>query len=797
MDGQNLGEPDEFGDYDDKQQSRGQIRQNANTFWKKLVGDGQMYDQSETETAVYELFADYFTAKRHSMLALLFPACNIFCIYPLIDGKGGDKVTTVATVSVVLQFVMFGSLHGITYFQNYSLEAYSQWFLRCLAVSSILIFIVSIFELVHGGRNLEAAMASVGSYRTLALFTFAAGMDTLQANHIFASACAPAALFLLVLLICQLTQDDEMDRDSAKRRFDLLLQECAPFIAGAVPMCYTVPIFYDRYYELTSEVVAASSDVALKCQLTTKLLFSVLPEEVVPEFIERSLRQNTSSEIIENFEQTTILFLKVIGLGQLSNRLSTYEIVSLFHELVCRFDELTVLHQVEKIRTDFGVYLLASGLPTRSERHAIKMSNMALSLIKAIAKFSSDMELGGAEELSVKIGMSSGSVVAGVIGTSRYQYDLVGDTVNTAARMCSSCASGKIQVTDSTHHILVDEPHLHFRSLGIKNIKGKGAMEIFQMSSIDEQSDYLAAKHNFRCSEGARGLQSWDNNQAAQGGGEAGGEAAMASRESSPIRAGQKHFRAGDRVKVTKEGGSTHGHDATIIDPNWTDGRVKVQMVSNDKTKSYLPHELELVQTPSSPSSAKKTRTVTSNLAAVAGMPRQFPPSLPKRANLMSPPKLPPLESSGGANTIPVVRGPPADQGLAAGETALARAQEAEALEKQEIDKVAEGSEAATKRANEIMAQAGESDVPALEAEREEQTMQNDNEQEGSSRGSSRAGSPRTSAKLTGSRPSSRPSSPLRSSRLLHKSGSPVSPKRSLSTRHTLRTRNTSGPIDG
>jgi class 3 adenylate cyclase len=444
--------------------ARGQVRQNANTFWKKLVGDGTVYDQSfiETANAVYELFAKYFTARRHSRMALLFPICQIFCVLPLVDGKGGDDVAAVATLSVVVQFVMWGSLLGFTHMRDVSLENYSPWFLGCLAVQAAIILVLSSLELKHGGHELEAAMSGVGSFRLLALFTFATGMELLPPNHIVAAAVAPTAIFMIALIICQVSMADEMDRDSAKRRFDLLLQECIPFIAGAIPMCYTVPVFFDRYYQLTSEVVSENASVALKCQMTTKLLFSVLPEEVVPEFIERSLRSNNDSEIIENFEETTILFLKVIGLGQLSNRLSTYEIVSLFHELVCRFDELTVLHQVEKIRTDFGVYLLASGLPTRSERHAIKMANMAVSLIKAIAKFSSDMELGGGEELQCKIGLSSGSVVAGVIGTSRYQYDLVGDTVNIAARMCSSCASGKIQVTESTELILRNEQKLHF-----------------------------------------------------------------------------------------------------------------------------------------------------------------------------------------------------------------------------------------------------------------------------------------------------------------------------------------------
>jgi hypothetical protein len=241
------------------------------------------------------------------------------------------------------------------------------------------------------------------------------------------------------------------------------------------------------------------------------------------------------------------------------------------------------------------------------------------------------------------------------------------------------------------------------------------------------------------------------------GAGAAGGEAAVVSR--SPLnlpREGQIRFREGDKVRVNKPGGSTHGKEAVVLDPDvregansrWT-GRVQVRLMQphggevqmteqhggattslkQSATKSYKQEELEMVMTFDDSSQASSSASgVAAKLGAVAGAPRDFgkmsPPPLPK----LPPPKnspcsLPPLSLM--TNGVPSAIGPPAGLAEAAGEEILQRAREAAANTERDTRLVAKKGEAATQRAQEVLAK-GTKDTPTLQADREEQSTQKD-----------------------------------------------------------------------
>jgi adenylate cyclase len=176
----------------------------------------------------------------------------------------------------------------------------------------------------------------------------------------------------------------------------------------------------------------------------------------------------------------TVLFADIVGFTSLSARTSPQQLVGLLNQIFSRFDRLAEQHGLEKIKTIGDAYMVVGGLPHPSEDHAIAVADMAIDMQKAINQF--NIETG--EAFSIRIGMNTGAVVAGVIGLRKFIYDLWGDTVNIASRMESHGVAGGIQVTETTYLRLV-ETH-HFEPRGVIEVKGRGEMMTYWLKSRKE-----------------------------------------------------------------------------------------------------------------------------------------------------------------------------------------------------------------------------------------------------------------------------------------------------------------------
>jgi len=152
-------------------------------------------------------------------------------------------------------------------------------------------------------------------------------------------------------------------------------------------------------------------------------------------------------------------------------------------------------HRLEKIKTIGDAYMVVGGLPNPCTNHAESIANMALDMQKAIIRFNEKY----GNTLKIRIGINTGSVVAGVIGTRKFIYDLWGDTVNIASRMESQGIIGDIQVTEATYQHLRDKYWLEKR--GLIEIKGKGQMMSYLLKGkISEKpivENQPGAKNNF------------------------------------------------------------------------------------------------------------------------------------------------------------------------------------------------------------------------------------------------------------------------------------------------------------
>ena len=199
-------------------------------------------------------------------------------------------------------------------------------------------------------------------------------------------------------------------------------------------------------------------------QKSENLLLNVLPEDVAKQL------KNNSGAIAEHYDSVSVLFADIVGFTPMSETLLPDQMVSTLNDVFSHFDTLAEEFGVEKIRTIGDSYMVASGLPVRRSDHAAALADMAL----AMRDFTADV-LAGSPPIVFRIGINSGPAVAGVIGTSRYQYDIWGDTVNTASRMESHGVPGEIQVSAATRDLLVSE--FEFRRHGTIEVKGKDAME--------------------------------------------------------------------------------------------------------------------------------------------------------------------------------------------------------------------------------------------------------------------------------------------------------------------------------
>jgi guanylate cyclase len=266
------------------------------------------------------------------------------------------------------------------------------------------------------------------------------------------------ATVVLSLLLAEAVRPDAADLpDAFVRTFDVLNIVAVSFVA----MILLVTFARGR------DAAQARADA---------LLLNVLPEEVAQRL------QSDPQSIADHFENASILFADVVDFTPLSSMLDAREVVGLLDRLFTSFDELVDLYDVEKIKTIGDCYMVAAGVPTHRPDHAQALARLALEM-RECAKTCLPDERG--RDLRLRIGISSGPVVAGVIGRRRFLYDLWGDTVNMASRMESHGTPDEIQVTRSTWELLRDD--FETEPLGLVEVKGKGEVETWRL--VAERGD--------------------------------------------------------------------------------------------------------------------------------------------------------------------------------------------------------------------------------------------------------------------------------------------------------------------
>jgi class 3 adenylate cyclase len=201
-----------------------------------------------------------------------------------------------------------------------------------------------------------------------------------------------------------------------------------------------------------------------------RLLLNILPAPI-------AARLRAGERVIaDRFDDVTLLFADIVDFTTMSSEMSPAELVDILNDVFSLFDELVDRHRLEKIKTIGDAYMVVGGLTDDPEDHTARVAAMALDLTTAVAR----VKRRSGAAITIRIGMHRGPVVAGVIGTKKFIYDVWGDTVNVASRMESHGVPGRVQVTAAVVDRL--QGAFDFEPRGAVEIKGKGRLQTWYLA---------------------------------------------------------------------------------------------------------------------------------------------------------------------------------------------------------------------------------------------------------------------------------------------------------------------------
>jgi class 3 adenylate cyclase len=233
--------------------------------------------------------------------------------------------------------------------------------------------------------------------------------------------------------------------------------------AGAGLLCVLVGV---RQLHLVVQNAGLHAALAVQYDKSERVLANLLPAAVAAR-----LKERPKDAIADQIDDATVLFADIVGFTPLSATMGPEALLRLLDDVFSRFDRVAERHGLEKIKTIGDAYMAAAGVPDPREGHAADAARAGLAMIAAIDEINRERGL----SLQLRVGLHSGPVVAGVIGTQKRVYDLWGDAVNTASRMESHGVPHAVQITAATRARLGDGFVPEAR--GNQEIKGKGVME--------------------------------------------------------------------------------------------------------------------------------------------------------------------------------------------------------------------------------------------------------------------------------------------------------------------------------
>jgi adenylate cyclase len=234
-------------------------------------------------------------------------------------------------------------------------------------------------------------------------------------------------------------------------------------IMGTSCILYAVMRYFQSQKERTLK------ELAIEQARSEKLLLNVLPKSIANRLKDNDMR------IADSHDSVTVLFADIVGFTKLTSSIPPTELVELLSQLFSGFDQLADKYGLEKIKTIGDGYMVVGGAPTNVDNHATVVTEFSLEMFAALMAFNQKT----GNSLKIRVGISTGPVVAGVIGTSKFSYDLWGDPVNMASRMEQTALTNSIQLSEETHKLI--NKHFDFSVRKQVQVKGKGKVNTYML----------------------------------------------------------------------------------------------------------------------------------------------------------------------------------------------------------------------------------------------------------------------------------------------------------------------------
>jgi adenylate cyclase len=268
---------------------------------------------------------------------------------------------------------------------------------------------------------------------------------------------------------------DSMKQNEAKKILNLKFQKQRAYTYsgfGGLVLVLMLTFFIFRNYSQQKKankiISKANTTIQSEKQVSETLLLNILPENVAQEL-------KTSGKVhAKLFDDVTVLFTDFVNFTEAGERFTPQQLVAELDECFQAFDQIISKYNIEKIKTVGDAYLAVSGLPQANPDHASDMVSAAIEIRDFMADRKQKL---GDLTFGMRVGINSGSVVAGIVGLKKFAYDIWGDTVNTASRMEQNSEPGKINISESTYILLKGQFNCLYR--GKVQAKNKGMIDMY------------------------------------------------------------------------------------------------------------------------------------------------------------------------------------------------------------------------------------------------------------------------------------------------------------------------------
>lgn len=256
------------------------------------------------------------------------------------------------------------------------------------------------------------------------------------------------------------------------------VEETSGKILALMAIPYTLVLYFLalREYRRRVNLIISETNLKNEQERSQKLLLNILPFDIAAE-----LKSNGKAEPVE-YASATVMFTDFVGFTRISETMSPRELIDELDKCFSYFDQVAEKYKLEKLKTIGDSFMCAGGIPKRNFTHMIDCALAAIEIRHFMQQMKEIRESQGHPYWELRIGINSGPIVAGVVGTHKFAYDIWGDTVNTASRMESGGATSKINISATTH----DQLRFLFdcESRGKITAKNKGEISMYYLNQI-------------------------------------------------------------------------------------------------------------------------------------------------------------------------------------------------------------------------------------------------------------------------------------------------------------------------